>query len=152
VDPALLRRVRLPPPAARTPGFTRGDRPGARRAADRRIAAVVERVVRNLALAHVVPDLVLGPLGEGVQLHDRPVVVVDLDLADVRAARPLVAAEAGDPRVEPGEMTRERTHLADLAAEQPEINLLAEEIRPVLADHARDLVRVGREHVELQPW
>ncbi len=48
----------------------------------------------------VVPDLLLGPLGERVQLHDRAVVVVDLDLADVRAARPLVAAQAGDPGVE----------------------------------------------------
>src|SRR3954469_12718472 len=83
VDAALLRRVLLPPPAPRTGGFARRDGARARRAADRRVAAVVERVVGQLALAHVLPDLVLGPLGERVQLDDRAVVVVELDLPDV---------------------------------------------------------------------
>src|SRR4051794_20451285 len=81
VDPALLRCVRLPPPAARAARLARRSRPRARRAADRLVAAVVERVVGHLALAHVLPDLVLRPLGERVELHDRAVVVVDLDLA-----------------------------------------------------------------------
>src|SRR5947209_7975086 len=103
VNSALLRRVRLPPPASRAARLARCDRARAGRAADRRVAAVVERVIRDVALAHVVPHLVLGPLRERVQLDDRSVVVVDLDLADVRAARPLVASQPGDPRVEPGE-------------------------------------------------
>src|SRR4051794_26172744 len=118
VDPALLRSVRFPPPAARAGGFARRDRSRAGRAADRRVPAVVERVVRHLALAHVVPHLVLRPLGERVQLHDRAVVVVELDLADVRPACPLVAPKAGDPGVEAREVPRQRPHLADLAAEQ----------------------------------
>ena len=53
-------------------------------------------MARDVVLADVVPDLVLLPLGERVQLDDRAVVVVDLDLADVRARRPLVPAKAGE--------------------------------------------------------
>src|SRR5580765_8056614 len=74
MNPALLRRVRLPPPAAGTEVFALAGRAGARRAADRGEALVVQRVVRKLVLAHVVPDLVLGPLGEWVELDDRAVV------------------------------------------------------------------------------
>src|SRR5581483_11351153 len=149
VDPALLRCVRLPPPAACARRLVGRDRARARRAADRLVAAVVERVVRDVALAHVVPDLLLRPLGERVELHDRAVVVIDLDLADVRARRPLVPAEAGDPRVERVQVLRQRQHLADLAAEEPVLDLAVEEIRPVLADHARDVLGVGGEDLEL---
>src|SRR4051794_34778389 len=119
VDAALLRRVLLPPPAPRTGGFARRDGARARRAADRRVAAVVERVVGQLALAHVLPDLVLGPLGERVQLDDRAVVVVELDLPDVAARGPLVAPQARDPGVEAGQVARQRLHLPDLAAQEP---------------------------------
>src|SRR6266542_1653485 len=104
VDPALLRRIRLPPPAPGALGLARLDRTRARCATDGRVAAVVEGVIGNVVLAHVVPDLVLRPLGERVELHDRAVVVVDLDLADVRPRRPLVAAQARDPRVELGQV------------------------------------------------
>src|SRR5438105_11317597 len=99
VDAALLWRVRLPPPASGAVGLAGLDRPGARCAADRRVALVVQLVVRDVELADVVPDLVLRPLGERVKLDDRAVVVVDLDLADVRPGRPLVAPEPGDPGV-----------------------------------------------------
>ena len=102
-------------PSARSSPTTSGRRaqarpaaiaPRARRAADRRVALVVERVVGHVVLAHVVPDLVLRPFGERVELDDRAVVVVDLDLADVGARRPLVAAQAGDPGVERREVPR----------------------------------------------
>src|SRR5437588_18273 len=45
VDPALLRRVRLPPPAAGPVLLAGPDRASAGRAADRRVAAVVQGVV-----------------------------------------------------------------------------------------------------------
>ena len=118
------------------------DRARARRAADRGVAAVVERVVRDVALAHVVPDLFLRPLGERVELDDRAVVVVDLDLADVGARRPLVAAQAGDPRVERGQVPRQRLHLADVAAEQALLDLPVEEVRAVQRDHRLHLARL----------
>src|SRR5437660_4308020 len=135
VDTALLRCVRLPPPAPGAQVLALLRRPRARRAADRGVTLVVERVVRKLVLAHVVPHLVLRPLGERVQLHDRAVVVVDLDLADVAAGRPLVATQAGDPRVEPGEMLLQRQHLAHLAAEEPVLDGVVEEVRAVLLHH-----------------
>src|SRR6266498_3134194 len=116
VDAALLRGVRLPPPAAGAVGLAGTNRARARCAADRCVALVVERVVGHVVLAHVVPDLVLRPLGEWVQLHDRAVVVIDLDLADVRARRPLVAPKPSDPGVERGEMLGQRSNLADVAA------------------------------------
>src|SRR5205085_8634954 len=74
VDPALLRRVRLPPPAAGPRRLVGRDRTCARRPADRLVALVLERVVGHLALAHVVPHLVLGPLGEWIQLDHGAVV------------------------------------------------------------------------------
>src|SRR5581483_3974334 len=55
VDAALLWRAGLPPPAARPRGRAGRDRPRARRAADRRVALVVERVVGDSAFADVVP-------------------------------------------------------------------------------------------------
>src|SRR5436190_19802679 len=69
VDAALLRRVRLPPPAAGAVGLAGLDRPRARRAPDRGVALVVQLVVGDVELADVLPDLVLRPLGQWVQLH-----------------------------------------------------------------------------------
>src|SRR4051794_24163201 len=82
VDAALLRRVRLPPPAAGAEVFAGLRRARARRAADRGVALVVQRVVGQLVLEDVLLHLVLGPFGDRVELHDRAVVVVDLHLAD----------------------------------------------------------------------
>src|SRR6478735_8922789 len=142
VHAALLRGVRLPPPATCPNGLALGDRLRAGRAADRGVALLVERMGRNLILTEVVPDLVLLPLGEWVELHDRAVVVVDLDLPDVGARCPLVAAEAGHPRVEVGERPRQWLHLADVAAEEPVLDRLEEEVRPVAVDEALHLSRV----------
>src|SRR5262245_5062635 len=149
VDAALLGRVLLPPPPAVAALLARCERPGAGGTADRRVAAVVERVVGDVALADVVPDLVLGPLGERVELHDSAVVVVDLDLPDVRPARPLVSAQAGDPGVQRCQVAGERLHLADVAAEQAVLDLPVEEVRPIPADHRLHLPRVRREQIEL---
>src|ERR1700716_1299714 len=112
VHTALLRRTRLPPPAAGAVVLALADRARARCAADRRVALRVQPVHRHVVLAQVGPDLALRPLRERVQLHDRAVVVIDLDLADVRSRRPLIAAQAGYPRIEAVEMLRERLHLA----------------------------------------
>src|SRR5471032_1365398 len=150
VDPALLRGVRLPPPAPGAEVLALFCRPCAGRTADRGVALVVEGVVGQLVLAHVVPHFVLGPFGERVELHDRAVVVVDLDLADVTAGRPLVAPQAGDPRVEPGKVPLERQDLPHLAAEQPVLDALVEEVRPETRGHPRDGCRARRDQVELE--
>src|SRR5438105_13980361 len=150
VDAALLRRVLLPPPAAGAVGLAGLDRACARRAADRRVALVVERVIRHVVLAHVVPDLVLRPLGERVELYDRAVVVIDLDLADVRPGRPLVAAQAGDPRVEAVEHLRQRPHLAHVAADQPVVDRLVEQVETLARDHPLDVDRIRLHEVEIE--
>src|SRR5947208_4256167 len=112
MHPALLRRVRLPPPAAGTVVLALADRARARRAADRRVALRVQAVHGNIVLAEIGPHLALRPLRERLDLDDRAVVVVDLDLADVRPRRPLVATQPGHPRVEPVEMLRQQLDLA----------------------------------------
>src|SRR4051794_1370966 len=134
VHAALLRGVSLPPPAPGPHGLALGDGLRAGRAADRGVALLVERVGGDLVLAEVVPDLVLLPLGERVQLHDRAVVVVDLDLPDVGARRPLVATQTGHPGIEVGERARQRLDLADVAAEEPVLDRREEEVRPVTVD------------------
>ena len=150
VDAALLRRARLPPPAAVARSLARLDRARARRAADRRVPLRVERMHRQVVLADVVPRLFLGPFGERVELDDAAVVVVDLDLADVRAARPLVAPEPGDPRVEAGQMPVQRPHLAHVAAEQPVVDAAAEEVLAVRARHPLDLGAVRQQDAQVE--
>src|SRR6476646_15356 len=145
VDAALLRRVRLPPPATCAQVLAGLRRPRARRAADRREALRIQRVDRQLVVADVVPDLVLRPLGERIQLHDRAVVVVDLDLADVAARRPLIATKPRDPCVETAEVALQRQDLPHLAAEETVLDAPVEEVRAVLGDHRADRGGVRRE-------
>src|SRR5438477_318138 len=66
------------------------------RVADRLVALVVERVVRQPALADVRPAVVVGPVGERVRLPEL-VLGVPAELRRVRAQRRLVAAAAGSP-------------------------------------------------------
>src|SRR5258706_15483999 len=68
VDAAFFLLVLLPPPAARASGFARLDRAGARCAADARVALVVQLAVGHVVRAYVVPDFLLGPLDERVEL------------------------------------------------------------------------------------
>src|SRR5207244_10945028 len=95
LDAALLGRVLLPPPAAGARILAGGGRTGAGDAADRGVALVVEGVVRHVVGPAVVPDLLVLPAGQRVALQDAAVIVVDLDLADVRAAGSLGAGPAG---------------------------------------------------------
>src|SRR6476660_2191757 len=138
VNAALLGRVRLPPPAPVAARLARPDRAGAGRAADRGVPALVERMRGHAVRARVLPDLVLRPLGERVQLHDRAVVVVDLDLADVAARRPLIATKPRDPCVETAEVALQRQDLPHLAAEETVLDAPVEEVRAVLGDHRAD--------------
>src|SRR5690349_21133300 len=56
---ALLRPILLPPPAAGAGIGARLDRPRARRATNALVALVVQRVVRHVVVADVVPDLLV---------------------------------------------------------------------------------------------
>src|SRR5438034_6685678 len=102
-------------PAAGALLLVRARRAGARDAADRAVAGVVERVVRNLVDLDVGPDPLLVPVGERVHLVNA-VALGPLDLRRPRAARRLVPANARDPRVVRSQRGDERLDLADVAA------------------------------------
>src|SRR3954447_13523963 len=84
-----------------------GARRRARRAPDRVVALVVQRVVRQVALADPPPHVLLGPLDERVVLPD-PALVVELDGLRVRPRRRLLAPDPGDPGVRAGQRALER--------------------------------------------
>src|SRR5213595_3784296 len=89
-------------------------RAGAGDAADRAVAGLVQRVVRDLVDVDVGPDALLVPVGERVQLPD-PVALRPLHLLGPCPARRLVATDAGRPGVVGLERADERLDLADLA-------------------------------------
>src|SRR5688500_10936462 len=87
----------------------------ARRAADRRVALVVQRVVRQPAVGDRLPQVLLGPRGERVVLRD-PSLVVVLDELGVGARGRLLATDAGDPALRARERPLERGDLLRAAA------------------------------------
>ena len=86
------------------------------RVADRRVALVVQRVVREAAFADVGPAVLVAPVGERVRLPEL-VLLVPAELRRVRARRRLVAADAGDPGVEVAERAHQRLDLRDREVE-----------------------------------
>ena len=130
VDPALALLGLLPPPAPGALVLAGLDRPGARRAADRRVAAVVEGVVGQVVLADVGPDPVARPVGERRDLPDRRRAADPGPLfGGLGAGRDLVAAKAGDPAVDRRERPPERLDLADVAALRAVLDRLVEEVQ-----------------------
>src|SRR5512133_2645342 len=113
VDPALCFRRSCPAPGARI--LAGADRLGAMGAADRRVALVVQRVVRNAVLADVVPDVLLRPVRDRVQLPE-PEAPVPGELRRAGPVLGVLAADPGDPCVDAGERLAHRLDRADAAA------------------------------------
>src|SRR6185295_10773963 len=88
----------------------------ARHAADRRIALVVERVVWNVVFQRVLPDLLLGPTRERIDLDESEFRVL-VDNLRARACRRLVAANRRDPCAQTGEHLLQRLDLSQAATE-----------------------------------
>ena len=63
VQAAFLGFRIFPPPASGTHILSRLDRTGARLAADRRIAFVVQEIIWNLVAPDIVPDVIFRPVG-----------------------------------------------------------------------------------------
>ena len=99
---------------AQRPGAA-GPRQRAVRAADRGVALVVQRVVREVVLGDVRPHVLLGPGGQRVGLP-QPVAAVPGELGRAGPVGRLVAADAGDPAVGALERALERLDLAQEAA------------------------------------
>src|ERR671931_1807125 len=89
--------------------------PGAVRAADRGVAAIVELVVGDVVLDDVAPDVLLGPVRQRVGLPEL-VLLVPLELRGPRSHRRLLAAKPGDPAVDVRKRLVHRRDLADAAA------------------------------------
>src|SRR5438552_13857697 len=123
---AALQLVR-PGPATRPLLLVRRGRPRARDAADRTVTRLVQWVVGNLVHLDVRPDPLLVPIGERVELP-RLVARRPVDLRRARAARRLVAADSGDPRVVGLERTQERLDLADATAA---VGIALPQVRPL---------------------
>src|SRR5687767_13089542 len=81
VQPAFFFHRSRPAPG--TLVFTGGDGAGARPATNARVALIVERVVRNVVVENELPDVVLGPLQQRVDLHQ---LELRVPLDDVRLA------------------------------------------------------------------
>src|SRR5919199_3634210 len=113
-------------PAARALVLAGADRPCAGNAADRRVAAVVQRVVRDLVDVDVGLHALRVPVDERLDLPDA-VALRPLDALRVGTRERLLAADAGHPRVERRERTLERLHLPDVAAA---IGIPLPEVRP----------------------
>src|SRR5215211_818060 len=138
MDAALeLPRAR-PAPGALV--LARADRTGARDAADRGVARVVQRVVRNLVDREVRRDALGVPVDERLDLPDVVALGV-LDLLGVRARGGLLAADAGDPGLVRLERLHERLDLADVAAA---VGIRLPQVRP-LGDRLLG-ERVARRH------
>src|SRR5712692_808700 len=128
VNPSVIclldqRCVRMDPtfdlvgvrPAAGTLVLALDDGTRARDAADRRVADVVQRVVRNLVHADVRLHALRVPVDDRLDLPD-VVALAPLDAPRVRARERLLAADAADPGSEGLERALERLDLANVAA------------------------------------
>src|SRR6266542_7111118 len=93
VQSTLLRLGIFPPPSPGATVFRGLDRPGARCAADARIALIVQPIVRQIISPHIVPNLTLGPIGQRIDLDDIAVIVIDLDFLHLGARDCLLAAQ-----------------------------------------------------------
>src|SRR5216684_4890197 len=111
---AALELVRARP-ASRAFVLAREDGSSARDAADRRIARVVQRVVRNLVDVDVGLDALRVPVDDWLDLPDG-VALRPFDALRICARERLLAADAGDPGVVRRERALERLDLADVAA------------------------------------
>src|SRR3989338_100366 len=114
VQAALLGRRVFPPPAPGADVLVLGDGARARGAADAGIALVVQRVVRYVEAADVIPHVGMRPIQQRIEFL-QPVVAVELGRGQVLARRRLLAAQAGDPGALASERALERLDLAGAA-------------------------------------
>src|SRR5271166_762509 len=107
---AALGLVRARPAALATRARLR-----ARRAADRLVAAVVQRVVGEVALVDPAPQVLVAPVRERVVLPQAALAVA-FDQLGARTRRPLLATYAGDPALRAVQRPPERRYLRRRAA------------------------------------
>src|ERR1022692_4502550 len=143
VQTALLVLGVLPPPAAGARVLTGLDGARARGAADRRIAAIVQRVDGDAVLLGVGAHLFHRPADQRVDLHDVAVGAIDLDLGRLGAGDRLLVAQARHPRLEAGQRAAEWLDLADATALVPVVERIPKAVEALGADQGLDRRALG---------
>src|SRR5690349_14451586 len=87
--------IRFPPPAPGTDILMSFNRPGAGRAADTGITAVVQNVVGNLVRFDVAPNVLEGPIRQRIDLD--ATLFIRLKNLELRAVRRLFPPKSGNP-------------------------------------------------------
>src|SRR6185295_18851519 len=133
-----LARIRVfPPPPAGARIRTRLDRTRARYAADARVTAIVQGVVRQVASVDVGPHVLVGPIEQRADFPQTVPLVPRHRLAK-RALLRLFATHAGHPGAMAGDCALEWLDLADIAAAQalfdPEVETVDAVVTHVLFD------------------
>ena len=139
---------RLPPPAPGTHILTRLNGACTGFATDTGVASIMQLVIRDMMLLDIVPDLLLRPRDERIDL-DELVYLVPLHDLHVLAGDTLLTSQATDPGIEALEGTVERFELANLAATVATLYAVVEEVDALFAHHALHLAVVGEEHLYL---
>src|SRR5258708_20857268 len=151
MEAAFLHLVLLPPPAA-SPLVLAGCR-GARAgcAADRGVPGVVKRVVGQVVLADVVPDLVLRPGSKRRDLGQAGVLLIGRHDRGLCARWSLLPAQARHPCVVPDQGARQGPRLSYLAAQAPHLHSLEEEVAAVASAQTLHIAPVGDAPGTLDP-
>src|SRR5580700_2974113 len=112
VQAAFLVLRLLPPPAPGTLRLTRHDGTGARRAADRQKAALMQRIARHVIGAHEFARVLACPIEQRIDL-DQAALFVELSKQQLGTVGGLIGAQPGDPGGGAMERPRQRRDLAD---------------------------------------
>src|SRR6202045_1877527 len=96
VQAAFLLLRLLPPPAPGTLRLTRHDGTGARRAADRQKAALMQRVAWHVVGAHEFAGAFARPVEQRIDF-EQTALVVEQSRQYLRAVGGLIGAQPGDP-------------------------------------------------------
>ena len=105
----------FPPPPAGSNILTRRNGPRTRDATNARITFVVQRIVGNIELLQICPNVGQTPVKQGTEFL-KAIVGIELRLSQIFPGRRLVAAQTGNPATLPAQGSPQRFHLADMAA------------------------------------
>src|SRR5690606_14298412 len=103
-------------PAARSLVFAKHHGSRAGPAADACVALIVQRIIWNVLLRNQLPDVFLGPIGQGADLHQGELFVPAHDRYACPVAGPLIAPDATHPGLPAQDRLPEDFHLAIKAA------------------------------------
>src|SRR5579862_9367032 len=84
-------------------------------ASDAGIILIMQRVIRNVALMDIVPDLLRSPIHNGIDFY-QPKLCVPFNFLCVRASRSLIATNTRNPRAQPRQLSPQWFNLAQFAA------------------------------------